>query len=71
MIAAIPDPEEFEVVFSGDGAVVGKETVLEVRFHSRPEPNGNFTWYPHDLPGSITNANNTYGRYTAEDIVEV
>ena len=71
IIVAIPDPEKFEVVFSGDGAVVGKEAVLEVRFHSRPEPNGNFTWYPYDLPVSITNEKNTSGRYTAEDIVEV
>ena len=68
---AVPDSEEFEVIYTGDGAVVGKESVLEVRFHSRPEPRPNVTWYPYDLSIPITNEQSTSGRYTVEPIVEV
>ena len=68
---AVPDSEEFEVIYTGDGAVVGKESVLEVRFHSRPEPRTNVTWYPYDLSVPITNEQSLSGRYTAEPIVEV
>ena len=59
------------MTFPGDGAVIGKEVVLEVKFHSRPEPDLEFfRWYPYDLAESISD-NKTIGRYKAEYITEV
>ena len=65
----MPDPETFEHTFTGDGAIIGKEVILEVKFHSRPEPTG-YLWYPYDLSEAIANTT-TVGRYTAEDLTAV
>ena len=67
----MPDPETVETTFSGDGAIIGKEVILEVQFHSRPGPlMDEFTWYIHDLTDPIRNTT-TIGRYTAENITHV
>ena len=66
----MPDPENFNHTFSGEGAVIGKESIFEVKFHSRPEPLG-FSWYIPDISGFINADNETIGRYTAENITEV
>ena len=65
----MPDPEAFEHTFAGDGAIIGEEVILQVKFHSRPAPLEYF-WYPYDLSEPITNTT-TVGRYTAENIATV
>ena len=70
IIAAVPDPETFNHTFSGEGAIIGKEAIFEVKFHSRPEPLS-FSWYIHDISGIINADNETIDRYTAENITEV
>ena len=70
IIAAVPDPENFNHTFSGEGAVIGKESIFEVKFHSRPEPLS-FSWYIPEISGFINADNETIGRYTAENITEV
>ena len=72
-ILAKPDSEEFEQ-FGDEGAKVGEELLLEVKFHSRPPPDLEFVrWNPYDVSTPITelNINTTVGRYTVYKIVEV
>ena len=68
---AVPDPEEVERSYGEDGAKIGKELNLEIRFHSQPAPTlEDFEWYPYDLSDPISNTT-TIGRYTAENITAV
>ena len=70
-ILAVPDPEEVERSYGEDGAKIGKELNLEIRFHSQPAPTlEEFEWYPYDLSDPISNTT-TIGRYTAENITAV
>ena len=71
LILAKPDNEEFEQ-FGDEGAKVGEELLLEVRFHSRPGPELDIlSWLPYDASEPITTPNTTVGRYTAYKIVDV
>ena len=71
LLLAVPDPEQVERSYAGDGAIIGKELILDIKFHSRPPPHfEDFEWYPYDLEEPITNTT-TIGRYTAENITEV
>lgn len=71
LLLAVPDPEEAERLYGGDGAIIGKELILEIKFHSRPPPHfEEFAWYPYDLEEPIENTT-TIGRYTADNITEV
>ena len=60
-------------MYGGNGAIIGEELILEIKFYCRPEPLNDgttFTWYPYDLSDPIENTT-TIGRYTAENITEV
>ena len=70
-IVGAPDSEEFEQ-YGDDGAKVGEEMLLDVRFHSQPEPYlDNFKWYAYGLSEPLTVPNATVGRYTAYKIEQV
>ena len=68
--SGVPDPEDYGHTFSGDGAVIGQEALLDVTFHSNPEPLS-FLWHIPDISEPINDSNGTYGRYHAENLTQV